>query len=119
VVWQLTLHALAARPLPLDREDDARVDLLTRALSARAVSGTAGALGLSLLGGLGYLSAEPLVSEVCLSVSDCHPVYRWHDNFGLFQDAGGLMIVAAILLFWFSRLPRVNQHLLRVAVPVS
>jgi hypothetical protein len=119
VLWQLTLHALAARPLPLDREDEARVDLLTRALSARAVSGSAGALGLSLLGGLGYLSAEPLVSEVCLSVGDCHPVYTWHDNVGLFQDVGGLMIVAAILLFWFSRLPRVDQHLLRVVVPVS
>ena len=62
------------------------MDLLTRALSARAVSGAAAALGLLLLGGLGILSAGPLMSRVCTSVNDCHYLYRWHDHYGIFQD---------------------------------
>lgn len=113
IVWQLTLHALAARPLPLDPTGAAQVDLLTRALSARAVSGTAAALGLSLLGGLGYLSFGPLTSSVCTSVSGCHYVYAAHDRYVLFQGVSGLLILSAILLFWFSRLPRIDKNWLR------
>lgn len=117
LVWRLTLRSLAARPLPLDRVEAARLDMLTRALSARAVSGAAAALGLLLLGGLGFLSAEPLMSEVCTSVTDCHYVYGWHRQYSVFQDVGGLMVAAAVLLFGFSRLPRVNRALLRTAAP--
>ena len=119
LVWRLTLRALTARPLPLDRVGAAQVEILTRALSARAVSGAAAALGLMLLSGLGYLSAEPLMSQVCTSVNDCHYLYGWHDHYGVFQDVGWLMAVAAILVFWFSRLPRVNRARLRTAAPAS
>jgi len=119
LVWRVTLRALTARPLPLDRVEAARVDILTRALSARAVSGAAAALGLLLLGGLGFLSAEPLMSQVCTVVTDCHYVYAWHHKYSLFQDVGGLMVVAAVLLFWFSRLPRVNRALLRTTTLAS
>lgn len=119
VVWRVTMHALAVRALPLDRTDQARVELLTRALSARAVCGTAAALGLSLLGGLAYLSARALMSRVCTTVADCGYAYAWHDRHNLFESIGALMVLAAILLFWFSRLPRVDQELLRVTVPAS
>lgn len=119
VVWRATMHALAVRPLPLDDTDEARVELLTRALSARAVSGTAAALGFSLLAGLGYLSVEPLTSRVCTAVQDCRYVYAWHDRYDLIQSVGVVLVLAAIVLFWFSRLPRVDQELLRVTVPAS
>ena len=119
LVWRLTLRALTARPLPLDRVGAAQVDLLTRALSARAASGAAAALGLLLLGGLGALSAEPLMSQACTSVTDCHYLYWWHDHYAVFQDVGGLMAFAAVLVFWFSRLPRVNRALLQTAAPAS
>lgn len=112
VVWRVTLRALAARPLPLDRPEAARVELLTRALSARAVSGTAAALGLLLLGALAFLSAGPLMSQVCTSVNDCDYVYGWHHHYDVLQSAGGLLLVAAVLLFWFSRLPRVSPALM-------
>ena len=119
LVWRLTLRALTTRPLPLDRVEAAQVDILTRALSARAVSGAAAALGLLLLGGLGSLSGAPLMSQVCTSVNHCHYLYGWHDHSGVFQGVGGLMAFAAILVFWFSRLPRVNRALIRTAAPAS
>jgi hypothetical protein len=66
-----------------------------------------------------YLSVEPLMSQVCTAVQDCGYVYAWHDRHDLFQSVGALMVLAAILLFGFSRLPRVDQELLRVTVPAS
>jgi len=120
VLWRLTLRALTVRPLPLDRSEAARLDMLTRALSARAVSGAAATLGLLLLGGLGFLSAEPLMSEVCTAVRECHYVYGWwHRWSSVFHGVGALLLVTAVLLFWFSRLPRVNQALLRTTAPES
>jgi hypothetical protein len=119
LVWRTTLRTLAARPLPLDDEDDARVDLLTRLLSARAVSGSAAAVGLSLLGGLALSSPAPLMSMVCPSVSDCHYVYGWHQHYELLQNLGGLLVLTAILLFLFSRLPRLDPAKLHTAVPAS
>jgi hypothetical protein len=119
VVWRVTLRALTARPLALDRVEAAQVDILTRALSARAVSGAAAAVGLLLLGGLCFLSAEPLMSRVCTSVGDCHYVYGWHNEYSRFQDVGGLVGVVAVLLFWFSRLPRVSHARLRTTAPSS
>ena len=111
--WWLTLRRLARRRLPVDGVGAARLDLLTRALSARAMSGAAAALGLSLLAGLAFLGTEPLMSRTCTSPSECHYLYGWHDRSDLLQNVGGLLLVAAILVFWLGRLPRVDTSLLR------
>lgn len=115
VFWRSILRRLAHRRLPVDRPSAARVDLLTRALSARAASGTAAALGMSLLSGLAYLSGEPLSSMACTTVSDCHYVYAGHAQSSLIQNLALLTLLAAILLFLLSRLPRVNESALRSA----
>ena len=110
VLWQMTLHLLTARPLRLEDADLARVDVLTRALSARAVSGTAAALGLSLLARLCFLGGRALMSQVCTSVQDCAHVYSWHERYRDLETAGGLLLLAALVVFWASRLPRVDRR---------
>ena len=109
VVWRLTLHLLNARPLRLDDPDVARVDVLTRALSARAVSGTAAGLGLSLLGRLASLASQAVMSRVCTSVEDCGYRYGWHDHHELLEGVGFWLVVTSLLVFWWSRLPRVDR----------
>ncbi len=110
--WWLTLRQLARRRLPVESLGAARLDVLTRALSARALFGAAAALGLSLLGGLAFLSGDPLTSMTCSSPADCHYLYASHARYDLLQNVGLLLLVSAVLLFWFSRLPRVDQSLL-------
>jgi hypothetical protein len=110
VAWRATLHLLSARPLPLEDPDLARVDVLTRALSARAVSGTAAALGMSLLARLAVLGGQALLSQVCTSVRDCRFAYGWHHHAALLDFTGGLLLLAALLVFWASRLPRVDRR---------
>lgn len=109
-LWRATLHLLTTRPLPLDDPDLARVDVLTRALSARAVSGTAAALGLAVMARLSFLGGRGLVSQVCTSVQDCRPVYGWHDHAAALDWAGGVLLLASFLVFWASRLPRVDRR---------
>ena len=113
------MRRLARRGLPVDNPGAARLDLLTRALSARAVSGAAGALGLLLLGALAMLSVEPLMSQTCTRPGDCHYLYAWYASYDLFQTTGLFMVLAAILLFWFGRLPRVDDSMLRSATGSS
>ena len=117
--WRLTLRQLARRRLPVDSRAAARLDVLTRALSARAVSGAAAALGLSLLAGLAYLGAEPLMSMTCTSPVECHYLYAWPATHDLLQNAGGLLLLAAVVVFWLGRLARVDLSLLRSAVGSS
>ena len=109
VLWRLVLHRLAGRRLPLDSSSAAQLDLLTRALSARAASGAATALGLSLLAGFAYLSVEPLVSMACTTPADCHFVYAWHDHYDLVQNLGMVALLAAFLTFLWGRRPRVPE----------
>ncbi|MDQ6687292.1 MAG: hypothetical protein M3Z50_06730 [Actinomycetota bacterium] len=118
VCWRLTLSWLARRRLPVDNPDAARLDLLTRAMSARAVSGSAAVLGMSLLGGLTLLSSEPLQSMAC-SIDGCHYLYAWHDRYHLIEDVGLLLLLGAVFLFWFCRLSLVDGPLLRAAVETS
>ncbi len=119
VFWWLTLRRLARRRLPADALDAARLDLLTRALSARAISGAAAALGLTLLAGLAFLGAEPLMSRACISTAKCPYLYAWHDRYDELQNVGGLLLVAAILVFWLGRRPRVDQSRLQSAAGSS
>lgn len=116
VFWRLILRRLARRRLPVDKPGAARLDLLTRALSARAVSGTAAALGMSLLAGLAYLSVEPLNSMTCSTPADCHYVYAWHAQYNLIQNLGLLTLLAAIMLFSYSRRPRITESMLQSAI---
>jgi hypothetical protein len=109
-LWHATLHLLTTRPLPLEDSDLARVDVLTRALSARAVSGTAAALGLALLARLFVLGGRALDSQVCTSVQDCRPVYGWHEHAAALDWTGGCLLLASLLVFWASRLPRVDRR---------
>jgi hypothetical protein len=106
VLWRLALHRLSRRRLPADRPGAARLDLFTRALSARAVSGTAAALGLLLLAGLASVSGSALVSETCTTPRDCHPLYAWHDHYDLIQSAGSIAGLWGLFLFLFSRIRR-------------
>jgi hypothetical protein len=119
VLWWLTLRQLSRRRLPVDSLGAACLDVLTRALSARAVSGASAALGLSLLAGLAYLGVEPSMSRACTSPTSCHYLYSWHARYDLLQNVGFVLIVAAVLIFWFSRLPRVDPERLRSAVGLS
>lgn len=106
VLWRLALHRLARRPFPTDRPGAARLDLFTRALSARAVSGTAAALGLLLLAGLASLSVPVLVSVTCSSPGECHDLYAWREHYSLIQDVGGISGLWGFFLFLSSRLRR-------------
>lgn len=117
VCWRLTLLNLARRGLPADSPEAARLDLLTRAFSARSVSGTAAALGLCLLAGLASLSAQPLNSQVCTYVGPggCQSLYAWRHWYGTFENLGLLAVLLALGVFWLSRLPRVDAATLRSA----
>ena len=119
VFWRLILRRLARRRLPADRPGAARLDLLTRALSARAVSGTAAALGMSLLAGLASLTVEPLNSMTCTKVAGCPYVYAWHAQDNLIQSFGFLTVLAAISLFLYSRRPRIDESKLHSAIESS
>lgn len=120
VFWRLTLGSLVRRRLPVDDRDAARLDLLTRALSARAVSGSAAVLGMSMLGGLGELSSLPLHSSTCTNTPPgCHDLYAWSAASTAFSNAATLLLLSAILLFWFSRLSRVDASLLASAAERS
>lgn len=116
VSWRLILRRLVGRRLPVDSPGAARLDLLTRALSARAVSGTAAALGLSLLAGLAYLSVEPLNSMTCTTPADCHYLYAWHAQYHRFQNLGFLTLLAAIVLFVYGRRDRVTESMLQPTI---
>ncbi len=115
VFWRLILRRLADRRLPVDQPAAARLDLLTRALSARVTSGTAAALGLSLLSGLAFLSVDPLNSMTCTRSGNCHYVYGWHAKYDLIQNLALVTLLAAIYLFLYSRWPRINESTLRSA----
>ena len=120
ILWRLALNRLTRRRLPADNPGAARLDLLTRALSARTVSGTAAALGLSLLGALAFLSDEPLISMTCTTVSDCHYLYVLHSHYEVIESVGLTAALAAIVLFLVSRLPRgIDPSLLERAAELS
>jgi hypothetical protein len=120
IVWRLALTQLTQRRLPADSHGAARLDVLTRALSAQTVSGTAAALGLALLGSLANLSSEPLVSMTCTAVSNCHYLYGLHAHYDLIQTLGGVAWWAAFILFLVSRRPRgIDPDLLERAAKSS
>ena len=119
VLWRLILRSLSRRRLPVDDPNAARLDLLTRALSARAASGAAAALGMSLLAGLGHLSVEPLNSMTCTTVANCDYLYSWHAQYNLIQNLGSLIFLTAIVMFFVSRRPRIDESILRLAIESS
>jgi hypothetical protein len=105
VLWRLSLHRLSRRRLPADQPGAARLDLLTRALSARSIAGTAASLGLVLLGGLASLGQTLMYSRSCTPSGGCDVVYAEHPYAHHIQDLG-LLIVVALFLFLFSRIRR-------------
>lgn len=119
LLWRLTLRRLARRRLPVDSLGAARLDLLTRTLTARAVSGAAAALGLCLLGGLASLGVDPLMSMTCTSIADCHHLYAAHALEHDLEDVGLGLFAGAVVLFRLSRSPRVDPSLLRTSAGTS
>lgn len=105
VLWRLSLHRLSRRSLPADQPGAARLDLLTRALSARSIAGTAASLGLVLLGGLGSLSEVGVYAQSCAQPGGCDVVYASHPYAHQIQDLGFLSLVA-LFLFLSSRIRR-------------
>jgi hypothetical protein len=104
-LWRVSLHRLSRRRLPADQPGAARLDLLTRALSARSIAGTAASLGLVLLGGLASLSELALYSRACTRPGGCDVVYAEHPYAHQIQDLG-LLVVVALFLFLSSRIRR-------------
>jgi hypothetical protein len=105
VLWRLSLQRLSRRRLPADQPGAARLDLLTRALSARSIAGTAASLGLVLLGGLASLSGPALYSRTCTRPGGCDVVYAEHPYGHRIEDLG-LLVVVGFFLFLSSRIRR-------------
>lgn len=83
----------------VDDLQETHLDLVTRSLSARATAGSASALGLACISGLGYLSVDVVRSEICSERSGgCRDVY---DSWGLslLVDISGPLLIAAVLLW--------------------
>jgi hypothetical protein len=105
VLWRLALHRVARRSLPADQPGAARLDLLTRALSARSIAGTAASLGLMLLAGVASLNQMAVYSQACAQPGGCDVVYAFHPYADQIQGLG-LLGVVGLFLFLFSRIRR-------------
>ena len=52
----------------------------------------------------------------CSTPADCHYVYAWHAQYNLIQNLGLLTLLAAIMLFSYSRRPRITESMLQSAI---
>ena len=91
--WRLT-----RRKVEVKDRDAAHLDLVTRALSARATAGSASALGLAFLSGLGDLSDDPLQSRRCNAALHCRDAYHSTVLSFLYNMSIPLLLIALIPL---------------------
>jgi len=114
-VCQLTVRRLVRMRYPAEDEDLARVDLLLRGVSARAVVGGATSLGLALISGTGYLVGVGLHSWVCPPSGRLEQVYPFGPGLDVWlQPAEFLLLTVSLLIWAFSR-RRVDPRLRRGA----
>jgi hypothetical protein len=113
-VCQLTVRSLVHMPYPAEDEDLARVDLLLRGVSARAVVGGATSLGLALISGTSYLVGEGLHSWVCVQTAPRSGlVYPFGPALDAWMQPAGLLALVVSLLIWAVSRRRVDPHLRR------
>lgn len=92
--WKLTRTRLH-----VDDAQVAHLDLVTRALSARATAGSASALGLACIAGLGYLAYDVMRSVLCSHpVGGCtYPYQSW--GLSLLVDLSFPLLTVSVLLW--------------------
>jgi hypothetical protein len=114
-VCQLTVRRLVRMRYPAEDEDLARVDLLLRGVSARAVVGGATSLGLALISGTGYLIGVGLHSWVCPPSGRLAPVYPFAPGLDVWLQPAELLVLMVSLLIWAVSRRRVDHRLRRGA----
>jgi hypothetical protein len=114
-VCQLTVRRLVQMRYPAEDEDLARVDLLLRGVSARAVVGGATSLGLALISGTGYLIGVGLHSWVCPPSGRLAPVYPFGPGLDVWLQPAELLVLMVSLLIWSVSRRRVDPRLRRGA----
>lgn len=114
-VCQLTVRRLVRMRYPAEDEDLARVDLLLRGVSARAVVGGATSLGLALISGTGYLIGVGLHSWVCAPSGHGEPVYPFGPGLDVWLQPAELLVLMVSLLIWSVSRRRVDPRLRRGA----
>jgi hypothetical protein len=115
-VSQLTVRRLIHLRYPAEDEDLARVDLLLRGVSARAVVGGATSLGLALISGTSYLVGEGLHSWVCVQTApQLGLVYPFGPALDAWMQPAGLVVLTVSLLIWVVSRRRVDPPLRRGA----
>ncbi len=114
-VCQLTVRRLVQMRYPAEDENLAKVDLLLRGISARAVVGGATSLGLALISGTGYLVGVGLHSWVCAPSGHGEPVYPFGPGLDLWLQPAELLVLMASLMIWAVSRRRVDPRLRRGA----
>lgn len=103
---------LARRRLQVDDPALAHLDLVTRAMSARATAGSASALGIAMLAGICYIAHDVLGSYDCTRDPRCRLVYDFPVLHQLAEIGSGLLSIGSVLFFAFALRP-VLPHSLR------
>jgi hypothetical protein len=113
-VSQLTVRRLIQLPRPAEDEPMARVDLVLRGVSARAVVGGATSLGLLLFSGTVYLLVPGLESRVCVqSAPRSGELYPFGHALNAWIQPAGLVVLTVSLLIWAVSRRRVDPRLRR------
>lgn len=117
-VSQLTVRRLIQLPYPAEDEPMARVDLVLRGVSARAVIGGATSLGLLLISGTVYLLVPGLESRVCVqSAPRSVELYPFGHSLNAWMQPAGLLALTVSLLIWAVSRRRVDPRLRRGPAP--
>ena len=114
-MYQLTVRRLVQMRYPAEDEGLARVDLLLRGISARAVVGGATSLGLALISGTGYLIGVGLHSWVCAPSRWSALVYPFGPGLDVWLQPAELLVLLVSLLIWAVSRRRVDPRLRRGA----